>query len=789
MAKRICNIYDAVDRSSAIPTIAMVNVETALAAGYEVTVVAARLDPSLEGRVEWLPLDLPARSIALQWQMKRRRVRALLKGRRFDIVHVHQPQVADFGQVFQCHFLSRPAAAIGCLAQGRGLRAVLSGVQNRMICGWEDDALRRLPADVHVLFNSSLLKDEFERYYGQALSSQILPFPAPPFEPRSTADQQRARQALEFDAGTRIVVGYLGGVQRRKGFDRLVSAVAADQNLHLLAGGLYTDSFEPEEVAGRWTGLGVLDDVRPLLDASDVMVVPSRFEPFGLVAVESSMRGVPTIVTPEVGAGEALIANDAAMLWHPTEALGVVVQRAMETGVATTGVRRYADDYSESRYSQALLEIYASLTDRARTIHPVPELPPKEEGGSCVSTPRRLPDLIMFSLEPWDDIWRRNQFLCREMLRSDPRMRLLFVEPAADVSNAVRTGKFGRLATFGLRQIEDYPGISAFRPVKWLPNSVGSCRRMNRRMLAKQVLAAAERLGLSRPLLWINDVQYVNMLRMRPDLASVYDVTDDWTLIDEDSEQQRELVEHDIELTREADLTVVCSESLTQSRGVRARELMLVPNGVDIEHYLSVDTVKRRDGTHDGRVFGYTGTLHDERVDVSLVVHLAEANPRDEVRLVGPNCLGVDSRRRLAACPNVKLVPPVPYRDVPLEMSRFDVCIVPHRVTPFTESLNPIKLWEYLAAGLPIVSTPVSGFRDYPALCRITDTPEQFSAACIAAAAEGDSMTAARRGEAAKHGWSRRFDQLSPRLGQLGQAHAVDKVQPPQLIMPVEAVV
>ncbi len=52
-------------------------------------------------------------------------------------------------------------------------------------------------------------------------------------------------------------------------------------------------------------------------------------------------------------------------------------------------------------------------------------------------------------------------------------------------------------------------------------------------------------------------------------------------------------------------------------------------------------------------------------------------------------------------------------------MRAFDVCLTPHLVTPFTESLNPIKLWEYLAAGKPIVATPVAGFREYPELVRL----------------------------------------------------------------------
>jgi glycosyltransferase involved in cell wall biosynthesis len=91
-------------------------------------------------------------------------------------------------------------------------------------------------------------------------------------------------------------------------------------------------------------------------------------------------------------------------------------------------------------------------------------------------------------------------------------------------------------------------------------------------------------------------------------------------------------------------------------------------------------------------------------------------------------------------------------------MRAFDVCIVPHRVTPFTESLNPIKLWEYLAAGKPIVSTDVAGFRDYPQFVRIASDAPSFLQAVQAALTEDPSLPQARRAEAQHHSWNSRLD-------------------------------
>jgi len=74
--------------------------------------------------------------------------------------------------------------------------------------------------------------------------------------------------------------------------------------------------------------------------------------------------------------------------------------------------------------------------------------------------------------------------------------------------------------------------------------------------------------------------------------------------------------------------------------------------------------------------------------------------------------------------------------------------------------LNPIKLWEYLAAGKPIVATPVAGFRDYPQLVSLAEGPEQFLAAMRAGLTETPGLTPARQTEAAKHSWVSRVDQI-----------------------------
>jgi glycosyltransferase involved in cell wall biosynthesis len=153
-------------------------------------------------------------------------------------------------------------------------------------------------------------------------------------------------------------------------------------------------------------------------------------------------------------------------------------------------------------------------------------------------------------------------------------------------------------------------------------------------------------------------------------------------------------------------------------------------------------------------VLGYTGTIHPDRLDVGLTRRIAEAWP-GTVALIGPSHLD-DRHRDLTGRDNVKLTGPVAYRDIPRWMDRIDVLMVPHVVSAFTESLNPIKLWEYLASGLPIVSTPVAGFRDYAEHVRLASEAEAFVAAAREAMHEPAERRERRRAIARGHAWSDR---------------------------------
>ncbi len=375
-----------------------------------------------------------------------------------------------------------------------------------------------------------------------------------------------------------------------------------------------------------------------------------------------------------------------------------------------------------------------------------------------------MPDLIFVSLENWDDVWRRNQFLCDGLARRFPSSKILFVGLSRDFSNLVRRGKFRELFAAARTEVPGLPNITITRPLKLLPNSIGFCRWFNEWMARRHVRGAAKAAGLENPVLWLNPHNAVSMAGKVGERAVIYDITDDWTELPQSRGAMRLTARQDARLCLVADAVIVCSDDLLKKKRALSGNVTLIPNGVHAAHYERVldysGPAPSNGATWRRPVLGYVGTVHPGRVDVQLVAEIARNPSTGSVVLVGPDHLLPADREMLEALGNVFLVGPVPYETVPDYMGAFDVCIVPHLVTPFTESLNPIKLWEYLAGGKPIVSTSVAGFRDFPEHVLLADNAEEFASAVGRALGQKRGRGEARRREARQHSWESRVDQV-----------------------------
>lgn len=325
--------------------------------------------------------------------------------------------------------------------------------------------------------------------------------------------------------------------------------------------------------------------------------------------------------------------------------------------------------------------------------------------------------LALISLERWDDIWRRNQHLCAQLVRLGLAESVVFVEPPVR-GRSVATSR------------SPEPGVVVVTPPLLLPKRIGGLR------LAAGHLRRTALHGVD--LLWVNDPT-LGVHCLSADRPAIYDVTDDWRHFDFPPRIVRRIVRAEDRLATRA-RTIVCSEVLRDRWWQRYRiQAPVVHNGIDAAAWA---TAQPRPLPGPGPHVGYLGTLHEERLDVALVLALADHTGVGTVHLVGPDALTPGTRTALARHPKIVIHGAVPAGEVPSWTCAMDVLISPHRISAFTLSLDAIKSYEYLASGRPIVATPTSGFQNLvePGLA-VTDA-EEFVA--TVATSTGTSLISTR---------------------------------------------
>lgn len=375
-------------------------------------------------------------------------------------------------------------------------------------------------------------------------------------------------------------------------------------------------------------------------------------------------------------------------------------------------------------------------------------------------------DLLFFSLERWDEVWRRNQFICAGLLEKHADLRILWVNPPVD---ALADRDW---LTYLCRGAQNVAGMERFWTVdlvKPLPNIAG--RLINEAFYLSKIKSALNELDFEKPLVWINDQNMAPLVRSLQLSPLVYDVTDDWISAAGLSARQRAtVVRNDKWLVENAEHVVVCSNKLRELKSA-ARSLHLIPNGVDYKRYHPEQLAKlARPEELSGLkapIIGYTGTLHEDRLDIELICTLAAEVAEAKFVFVGPNSLSRENTTLLSSIKNVKLLGARPYAELPAYMAAFDICMVPHKVNAFTDSLDPLKLYEYFACAKPVVSTRCAGFRDFSELVHLSGDAVEMASALRILLASGENKEASERrlSFAGENDWQKRIILIEFLLG------------------------
>ena len=252
---------------------------------------------------------------------------------------------------------------------------------------------------------------------------------------------------------------------------------------------------------------------------------------------------------------------------------------------------------------------------------------------------------------------------------------------------------------------------------------------------ALEPLVAELREELSGPLLaWLYTPMALPLARaLEPD-AAVYDCMDELSLF---LGAPPELLTREAELLEYADVMFTGGPSLFRAKQQRHPNVHCFPSSVDAAHFrLSAASGRPVSEAEDQAELphprlGFYGVI-DERLDLGLVDAVAAAHPDWQLVLVGP-VVKIDPAT-LPRRPNIHYLGQRTYQELPRYLAGWDVCLLPFARNDATRFISPTKTLEYMAAELPIVSTPITDVAEpYGEIVYLGSTPGEFIAACEAA--------------------------------------------------------
>lgn len=319
----------------------------------------------------------------------------------------------------------------------------------------------------------------------------------------------------------------------------------------------------------------------------------------------------------------------------------------------------------------------------------------------------------------------------------------------------------------------DVPGITVYRHGPQLPRLYRPrfLARITERMRVGEAVRLLRSRGARRVVVSIWTPDGLDVLNVWPGDVSTYHIRDEYSFSDVDGPPDP----NEVELIRRVDQVFVASPGLLETKGRFARNPILLPNGVDYHAFADC----RPEPDDLARIphprIGYVGWFKDQ-LDGSLLIHLARSHPRWSFVFIGPERTTPATAPTLEimrGLPNIHLFGPKLPEVLPAYVQHLDVGLLPYRLTDYTKYIYPLKLHEYLAAGVPVVSAPIRTVLDFQDVAAVAATPEEWETAIAEAVlpeAKSEARVEARRAVARAHDWDGIAERVTARLRTLLQA-------------------
>jgi glycosyltransferase involved in cell wall biosynthesis len=379
----------------------------------------------------------------------------------------------------------------------------------------------------------------------------------------------------------------------------------------------------------------------------------------------------------------------------------------------------------------------------------------------------RRPGVICFAAQDW---WYHNRAHSEVQLM----LRIARTEPVLLVNSiGMRTPRPGRTSQAGQRIVRKLGSIARGlrRPVDGLPNfhvlspitvpMLGNdqVRAANSMSVRAQVELAARSIGIQDPAIFVTIPTAWNVIQGMHRRTLLYNRADKHSAFGDIDRPAIEALERD--LLRTSDHVLYVSHQLLDAeRALTGDRAVFLDHGVDLEHFRPRPQSEEPDdlASIPHPRIGFFCGIDDRTVDVALLEHTAREIPEAQLVLIGSSSVAMDGLEEL---PNVHWLGFRPYEQIPAYGSGFDVALMPWVDSEWIAACNPIKMKEYLALGLPIVSTEFPEVHRYDELLTVAGDADDFVKAVRARLNDRGPVTPAdRRAAVAGDTWDRRAEEV-----------------------------
>lgn len=348
-------------------------------------------------------------------------------------------------------------------------------------------------------------------------------------------------------------------------------------------------------------------------------------------------------------------------------------------------------------------------------------------------------EIIYISSISWDFSWHRQQEMT--MYMSEHGFKILFVEPCDKKHPFQRFFK------------QECENVWRLRPCGF---PYERCSRLiniiNGKMARTEIEEAARQLKFEKPILWLDRVHGFDFEYFQKNSFVVYDLVDEILAFGR-VRNDRMLLELENQVLKRADILLSSSQTLMERKikqSSREGKSLFLPNGVDCSRF-SIETGKV---TQQNPTIGFIGHISKRSINYNLVQSVAAARPDWTLLFVGPGT-EEDKNALKEGYPNIVIQDPVSGTEVPRVIREFDIGMIPYNTEKEDmDYVFPRKACEYLAAGKPVISTPLKEVECLRPYVQVATDAEGFIRKAEEATDENEIATEARRTFAKKYDWN-----------------------------------